>query len=179
MKSPGRRPNTVPALALTGLLVIWLAAAAWASVPIVNSPALTIDPTDGVLTLPEAINQANSDGVPTTILFDPSVFPPAQPVTIFTQTRLYLQGAADTLDGTGAGVWFQPVTGAPDPGYALEISAANVTIRQFSFTGYQYGAIRTGTNVSGTTEDITTSGGQRGIFRDGASIAVRRAHVWI
>src|ERR1044071_2874716 len=82
-------------------LVLTSASVSWAQ-SVVNTLA-----DSGPGTLRQAILDANSDGVATTITFDPTVFPPppALPGVILLTTALpNLTGAGDTIDGTGAGV---------------------------------------------------------------------------
>ena len=153
------------------------------SVLVVDSPLFVSNPVDGVLTIAEAVEQANSDGTATIITFDPTVFPPTVPTAIKTDKRLYMSEANDEVDGVRAGVIFRPAGAASDDGYAFQLEANNVAIRNLAFDEYRYGGIRATSGATGAIEDVTItnsydSGLGRGIFiRSGASMLVRRAHI--
>ena len=105
MKNQLRRLKLKPGkLIFIGLLslVLMSASVSWAQL------VVTTLADDGPGSLRQAILDANTDGVATTINFDPMVFPPppALPSVILLQTPLpNLTGAMDdTIDGTGAGV---------------------------------------------------------------------------
>src|SRR2546430_11341653 len=80
--------------------------------------------------LRQAILDASTDGVATTINFDPLVFPPppALPGVILLQTPLpNVTGAmGDTIDGTGAGVVLD--------GSALAAGSVGLTVRRSNNT---------------------------------------------
>src|SRR2546430_2207103 len=85
---------------------------------------------DGPGSLRQAILDANTDGVATTINFDPVVFPflPALPGVILLQMPLpNVTGArGDTIDGTGAGVVLD--------GSALAAGSVGLTVRRSNNT---------------------------------------------
>src|SRR5439155_10043240 len=89
-------------LIFIGLLSLVLAGASvsWAQT------VVTTLADSGPGSLRQAIMDASADGVPTTITFDPIVFPPAAAGVILLATPLpNLTGTGDTFDGTGAGVY--------------------------------------------------------------------------
>src|SRR5262245_12144129 len=109
--------------------LIFGAASSWAIV-------VTSTADSGAGSLREAITAANSDGVPTTITFDPTVFPPQLPgIIVLTTTALpNLMGTGDIIDGTGAGVVLDG-TNLPTAA-GLRVRASNVTIQNLTFNNF-------------------------------------------
>jgi len=107
-------------LIFIGLLSLMLASASvsWAQL------VVTTLADSGPGSLRQAILDASTDGVATTINFDPVIFPPppALPGVILLQTPLpNVTGAmGDTIDGTGAGVVLD--------GWALAAGSVGLTV---------------------------------------------------
>jgi hypothetical protein len=128
-------------------------------------------------TLRQAILDANSDGVATTITFDPTVFPPppAAPGVILLATPLpNLTGTGDTIDGTGAGVIVDGSNTPTTPAtVGLRVRRSNLTIRGLTIQNFPSDGIRvetppppsTVTTVTGVIIDSNTlkANGSRGI----------------
>ena len=130
-------------LIFIGLLSLLLASASvsWAQI-VVTTLADT-----GPGSLRAAITTANGDGVATTIIFEPAVFPPppAAPGVILVGSVLpTLTGAGDTIDGTGAGVVIDG-TGLPANTVGLRIRRSNITIRGLTIQNFPGDGIRVGT----------------------------------
>jgi hypothetical protein len=110
-----------------------------------------------------AINTANSDSVPTTITFDPTVFPAAAPATILLASQLpALAGPGDVIDGTGSGVILDgSALSGSEVGIrvrASDIAVIGLTIQNFPEQGIQVqppgaagGQSVTGVVISGNT----------------------------
>src|SRR5262245_9387399 len=109
-------------------LVLGSASVSWAQI------VVTTLANSGPGSLRQAIMDANSDGVATTITFDPVVFPPppALPGVILLQTTPLptLTGIrGDTIDGTGAGVVLDGSALAGLGNVGLNVRGSNYTIR--------------------------------------------------
>jgi hypothetical protein len=112
-------------------LVLMSASVSWAQT------VVTTLADSGLGSLRQAILDANSDGVATTITFDPAVFPPppAAPGVILLATPLpNLNGTGDTIDGTGAGVVLDGSALAPGS-VGLRVRRSNYTIRGLTGDG--------------------------------------------
>jgi hypothetical protein len=130
----------------------------------------------GTGSLRAAITTANGDGVATTIIFDPAVFPPppALPGVILLATPLpNLTGIrGDTIDGTGAGVVLDGSALAAGS-VGLTVRRSNNTIRGLTIQNMPNDGIRVETppppttvlNVTGVVIDGNTllRNGTRGI----------------
>ncbi len=105
-------------------LILASASVSWAQI------VVTTLADSGAGSLRQAILDATTDGVATTITFDPVVFPPppALPGVILLQTPLpNVTGArGDTIDGTGAGVVLD--------GSALAVGSVGLTVRRSNNT---------------------------------------------
>ncbi|HWP59672.1 MAG TPA: hypothetical protein VNL14_17405 [Candidatus Acidoferrales bacterium] len=137
------------------LLSILILGASVAQAIVVTSTA-----NSGAGSLRQAINDANSDGVPTTITFDPVVFPAGGNTTIFLTSQLpALTGVGDTIDG-GAVILDGPCPALPPPDGAgsatvildgsfaapddsgLRVRASNVTLRSLWIQNFSGDGIR-------------------------------------
>jgi hypothetical protein len=166
MKKPLRRSRSARSLFQWTLIFSFLfvgAASSWAIV-------VTNTNNSGAGSLRRAINDANGDGVATTITFDPAVFPPAAPATIFILSQLAaLTDTGDTIDATGAGVVIDgSALAAPDRG--LTIRRSNITVRGLTVQNFPGDGIRVDTQgpsavVTGVVIDGNTviGSGSRGI----------------
>lgn len=156
-------------LVFIGVLTLVLASASvgWAAQIVVTTLA-----DSGPGSLRAAITSANNDGVPTTITFDPVVFPspPVAPGVILLSTVLpTLTGAGDIIDGTGSGV---VLDGSPLPQdctisancVGLRVRVSNVTIRGLTIQNFPFDAIR----VEPAPPAITTV---TGVLIDGNALA--------
>jgi hypothetical protein len=151
--------------------VIFGASPAWAIV-------VTSTADSGTGSLRAAITTANSDGVATTITFDPVVFPPAAPGVIALLTALpNITGPGDTIDGTAAGVVLNGINFDPaDEIAGLRIRASNVTINGLSvinFSGNDAVVVE-GRNTTPVVTEVTISGNsffnnRRGVRIDGGT----------
>ena len=159
-------------LIFIGLLSLVLASPSicWAQI------VVTTLADDGPGSLRQAILAASTDGVATTINFDPAVFPPppALPGVILLQTPLpNLTGVrGDTIDGTGAGVVLDGSALAAGS-VGLTVRRSNNTIRGLTIQNMPNDGIRVETppppttvlNVTGVVIDGNTllRNGTRGI----------------
>jgi hypothetical protein len=135
---------------LTIGFLLFTASYSWAQI------VVTTLADSGPGSLREAITTANSDGVATTIAFDPAVFPPAAPGIILVSTALpNLNGAGDTIDGTGAGVVIDG-TGLPAGTIGVRVRRSNVTIRRLTVQNFPGDGIRVETPPSPTTVTSVT-----------------------
>lgn len=130
----------------------------------------------GAGSLRAAIGTANTDGVATTITFDPAVFPTAAPATIFLSTQLPpLTGTGDTIDGTGAGVVIDgSALSSGDIG--LRIRRSNIIIRGLNIQNFPSDGVRIDTQgpsatVTGVliTGNTLSGNGNRGIRVSGGT----------
>jgi len=162
------KPNK---LIFVGLLSLVLASASvsWAQT------VVTTLADSGLGSLRQAIMDTSTDGVSTTITFDPVVFPPppALPGVILLATPLpNLTGTGDTIDGTGAGVVLDGSALAAGS-VGLRVRRSNYTIRGLSIQNMPSDGIRVETpappttvlNVTGVVIDGNTliGNGSRGI----------------
>jgi hypothetical protein len=99
---------------------------------------VTTTADSGAGSLRAAIATANSDGAPTTIIFDPVAFPSASPGAIAPVTALpNLTGPGDTIDGSGASVILDGRNFDPlDQIAGLRVRASDVTIQSLTFTNF-------------------------------------------
>jgi hypothetical protein len=128
-----RRPRSFVSIGLFLVFSFLAGPSAWAIV--VNTTA-----DSGTGSLREAITTANSDGIATTITFDPTVFPPPPvlPGVITPLTALpNLTDPGDTIDGTGAGVMIDGINfDAAAQVAGLRVRASDVTIHGLSFRNF-------------------------------------------
>jgi hypothetical protein len=144
-------------LVFIGLLILVLTSASvsWAQI-IVTTLA-----DSGPGSLRQAIIDANGDGVATTIIFDPAVFPPppAAPGVILLQSPLpNLTGIrGDTIDGTGAGVVLDGSALAGLGNVGLNVRGSNYTIRGLTVQNFSNDGIRVETPPPPTAR-VTVTG---------------------
>src|SRR5438034_10016797 len=156
MKNQLRRLKLKPGkLIFIGLLslVLMSASVSWAQI-VVSTLA-----DSGPGSLRQAILDANTDGVATTINFDPVVFPPPPALSgvILLQTPLpNVTGArGDTIDGTGAGVVLDGSALAAGS-VGLNVRRSNNTIRGLTIQNMPNDGIRVETPPPPTTVlDVT------------------------
>ena len=88
--------------------------------------------------LREAIIDANADGIPTPITFDPTVFPGN--INLLSQLPT-LRDPGDTIDGSGNGVKLDGslLAGNID---GLRVRASNITIRGLSIQNFPRDGVR-------------------------------------
>ena len=156
-----RKPSK---LIFIGLLSLVLASASvsWSQIVVTT----LADSDTG--SLREAIVNANSDSVATTITFDPLVFPPppAAPGVILLQSPLpNLTGIrGDTIDGTGAGVVLDGSALAAGS-VGLNVRGSNYTIRGLIIQDFPNDGIRVETPPPPTTVLTVT-----GVLIDGNTL---------
>jgi hypothetical protein len=116
------------------LLVLLVSVPSWAIV--VSSTA-----DSGTGSLRDTIDDANSDGVPTTITFDPTIFPPTTPCAVpaagtitLTSALPNITGPGDRIDGSGACVVLNGQSSPNNVG--LRVRASNVTIQSLTIQNF-------------------------------------------
>jgi hypothetical protein len=125
-------PQYLFRIALSFIFFFLGTASAWATV-------VTTAADSGAGSLRAAIAAANTDGVPTTITFDPTVFPPPPgvPGVIAPFTALpNLTGPGDTIDGTGAGVVLDGTNLTAAAAAGFRVRASNITVNGLSFRNF-------------------------------------------
>jgi parallel beta-helix repeat protein len=140
---------------------------------------VTTTADSGTGSLRAAIGAANTDGVPTTITFDPLVFPAAAPATIFLLSPLPpLTGAGDTIDG-GSGVILDggcsllpngTLTCPIPTGVGLRVRETNITVRSVQIQYFPSDGIRVDTEGLSLIDGNTLIGnGSHGIRVSGGT----------
>jgi parallel beta-helix repeat protein len=144
------KPNK---LIFVGLLSLVLASASvsWAQT------VVTTLADSGPGSLRQAIIDANADGVATTIIFDPVVFPPALPgVIVLARALPNLTGRrGDTIDGTGAGVVLDGSALAAGS-VGLRVRGSNYTIRGLTLRNFPGDGIRVETSPNTQNVDLAS-----------------------
>lgn len=148
------KPQRLPRIfLLAAILSISLAIGTSVSWAIV----VTTTADSGAGSLREAITDANTDGVPTPITFDPTVFPGT--ITLATELPPLTEDLGDTIDGTGTGVVIDGSAFSPDGReIGLTVHASNITVRGLTIQNFDGDGIRVESpSAGGDVKDVVIS----------------------
>ena len=157
---------------------------------IVTTTSDVVNPNDGVTSLREAVNFANSDGVDSVITFSPTVFGTAQGINLVgqaggsTQLNLITSGTI-TITGPAAGV----IISGSNAGRVFQNTANNATLNNLTITGGNQSSAGAGNNVGGgilnlgtlTINNLTVSGNSAaeagGGIANGGTLTINRSTI--